>query len=125
MPVHRLPVHWEQQRWPASCSHHNSPVTARLNASSSRCRLVAGLKAQRPRMASFLKRSGWKLSSTPEDDRHCAPMVQQEIGPEIAPLKPKLKGISTDPANPSKWKIMGLDPSPELLAISMGEHFAA
>ena len=125
MPVHGLPVHWEQQFWPASCSHHSSPVIARLNACSFRCRLGAGHKAQRPRMARFLKRNGWKLSSTPEDDRHSAPMVQQEIGPEVAPLNPKLKGISTDPARPSKWKVMGLNPSPELLAISMGEHFAA
>ena len=46
-------------------------------------------------------------------------MVQPETGPETAPLHPRFKGITT--SSSGGWQIMGLDPSPELLAISMGK----
>lgn len=119
MLVHRFPVHRETRYRAHSQGQHTGVSTTRNIAWSGRCRAAFQPKASRPSMASFLKRNAWKLSSVPEDDRHSSPMV--ETGPETAPLKPKLKGITVDPATRS-WKIMGLDPSPELLAISMGEH---
>ncbi len=47
-------------------------------------------------------------------------MAQRETVPETLPLNLDFKGPAGAPADPSKWKIMGLDPSPELLAIAMG-----